>query len=303
LPYYICHDRIPVKAKDGRVIFAGNKDSNELWVPIIEKAYAKLHGCYKALIGGYTHFGLADLTGYCPRLLVLRKGYLGFSEAYDPEDLWKTLMRYKKTGCLMGCSIQPNPKEKKQAEAEAGDGLYYGHAYSLLDLGEINYIDPKTNTKARLLKLRNPWGRAEWEGAYSDNSPERDDESPEGKALNAIILDRFQQKDSNEEIVVDPNDGTFFISFTDWLKYYTSVFIAMKLPEGPPAGRWVGKRVQGKWSSESGGNRDMGTWLTNPAIKLEFLIPNKQKDDHRLVFVGLYIKDSRLTLGGDCKNR
>ena len=61
--FVVVDDRIPVRAKDGRVVFAGCSDPNELWVPLIEKAYAKLHGCYKALIGGYSHYGLADLTG------------------------------------------------------------------------------------------------------------------------------------------------------------------------------------------------------------------------------------------------
>jgi hypothetical protein len=61
--FFVCvDDRIPVKAKNGRVVFGNCRDGNELWVPIIEKAYAKLHGSYKALIGGYSHYGLADLT-------------------------------------------------------------------------------------------------------------------------------------------------------------------------------------------------------------------------------------------------
>lgn len=286
--FVVVDDRIPVKAKDGRVIFAENKDANELWVPIIEKAYAKLHGCYKALIGGFTHYGLADLTGYCPRLLVLKEGYLGFAEKYEEDELWNTLMRYKRNGFLMGCSIQPNPKEKRHAEAEAGQGLYFGHAYSLLDLGEIDRVDPATKKKVRLLKLRNPWGRGEWDGAYSDDSKERHDDDE--KILKVFV---------NEEITIEKNDGTFFIPFQDWLKYYTSVFVAMKMPQGDGSQRrWMSRRTQGQWSADSGGNREMGTWLTNPKVKLEFG-EKGPKEDYRLVFVGLYIKDSRLTLGGD----
>lgn len=49
-------------------------------MPLIEKAYAKLHGCYKALIGGYVHNAIADLTGFPPELLVLKKGHAGFIE-------------------------------------------------------------------------------------------------------------------------------------------------------------------------------------------------------------------------------
>jgi hypothetical protein len=37
LMYVVIDDRIPVKAKDGRVVFASCCDPNELWVPLIEK--------------------------------------------------------------------------------------------------------------------------------------------------------------------------------------------------------------------------------------------------------------------------
>lgn len=93
LRYVIIDDRIPVFANSGKVVFAQCKDPNELWVPLIEKAYAKLHGCYKALIGGYVHFGLADMTGFAPRLVGIQPGHMGYSDAFTSDQLWKMLRR------------------------------------------------------------------------------------------------------------------------------------------------------------------------------------------------------------------
>lgn len=58
LRFVIIDDQIPVFASSGKVVFGQCKDQNELWVPLVEKAYAKLHGCYKALIGFISHINV-----------------------------------------------------------------------------------------------------------------------------------------------------------------------------------------------------------------------------------------------------
>ena len=77
-------------------IFAHGKDPSELWVPLLEKAYAKLHGSYEALDGGSVSAALVDLTG-------------GVGESIDMTDedvrfeigdgtFWKRLKRYNSKG-------------------------------------------------------------------------------------------------------------------------------------------------------------------------------------------------------------
>ena len=45
------------------LVFAKCVNEEELWVPLIEKAYAKLFGCYEALKAGNIDEGLVDMTG------------------------------------------------------------------------------------------------------------------------------------------------------------------------------------------------------------------------------------------------
>ena len=40
-------------------------------MPLIEKAYAKVHGCYEALISGYIDDGLTDMTGFVSEKMYL----------------------------------------------------------------------------------------------------------------------------------------------------------------------------------------------------------------------------------------
>jgi hypothetical protein len=61
--YVIIDERLPVYIASKKLIFGKCRESNELWVPLIEKAYAKLHGCYETLISGFIDDGLSELTG------------------------------------------------------------------------------------------------------------------------------------------------------------------------------------------------------------------------------------------------
>jgi hypothetical protein len=212
---------------------------------------------------------------------------VGFTEEYTPEEIWKILNQYKQWGCLMGCSIQPPTSQAGRAEAEADGGLFSGHAYSLLDVGEINLDD---SSSLQLLKLRNPWGRGEWNGKFSDRSEEREKYDIEIKRI-------FQPSDGqgHEVVEIDASDGCFFMTLTDWLDRFTSIFVGLKLPPS-----WSAKRCKGEWKAQSGGNREMATWSLNPRIRLR-LTPKMGSvgEEYKQVFVGLYIHDTRLTMGAD----
>jgi len=86
-------------------------------------------------------------------------------------------------------------------EERATDGVVKGHAYSWLAVNEFEH----KGKIVKLLKLRNPWGRHEWKGAWSDKSSEW---TPELDAM----LDH-----TNED------DGTFFIPYDDVIYKYANI--------------------------------------------------------------------------------
>ena len=65
--------------KGGQVlIYAKAGTSDETWVPLIEKAYAKLYGCYAHTEGGQTREAIEDLTGCVSPYSIFR--------TYSPPD-------------------------------------------------------------------------------------------------------------------------------------------------------------------------------------------------------------------------
>lgn len=111
--YVIIDERVPVAIKDGQPIFGQCKDPHETWVAMIEKAYAKLHGCYGNLISGYIDEGVQELTGFQPEKILIRNEKTGcfphkmIEDHYGGKDgFWAFLMDRDNDGCLLGCSIK-----------------------------------------------------------------------------------------------------------------------------------------------------------------------------------------------------
>lgn len=83
----------------------------------------------------------------------------------DDAELWTILSKSDTLHNCMTCSV---PGEDVWTETSGtplgGPGLCAGHAYALIDCQTLS-------NGQRLCRLRNPWGRFEWTGAWSDNSP------------------------------------------------------------------------------------------------------------------------------------
>ena len=123
-------DYFPCTERGGPIFSRAN--GNELWVLLLEKAYAKLHGNYYALRAGFANEGMADLTG-------------SPTECYEFEDsetaalietgeLFKKMKEFDDAGYLISASTAGEDKFTEDREAEKPDdgGLIPGHAYSII---------------------------------------------------------------------------------------------------------------------------------------------------------------------------
>ncbi|KAH8696223.1 calpain-like protein [Talaromyces proteolyticus] len=199
--------------------FAQCSDDNETWLPLLEKAYAKAHGDYSAIEGGFVGEAIEDMTGGVTSEVLS-------TNILDKDKFWKEELMNVNKQFLFGCAtgmfanwLEPNYK----GPARDRKGISEGHSYSIMDAREVNGI--------RLLRVRNPWGRKEWSGRFSDGSEEW---TPE---LMNLLGHKFG------------NDGVFWISYDDLLKKYQH-FDRTRLfgPEWTVTQQWTSLHVP--WSAD-----------------------------------------------------
>ncbi|PHT29273.1 Calpain-type cysteine protease DEK1 [Capsicum baccatum] len=95
----VVDDWIPCESP-GKPAFATSRKGNEMWVSLLEKAYAKLHGSYEALEGGLVQDALVDLTGGAGEEIDMRSAEAQIDLASG--RLWSQLLRFKQEGFLLG---------------------------------------------------------------------------------------------------------------------------------------------------------------------------------------------------------
>ena len=201
-------DYIPCFYKGGPIFSRASGD--ELWVLLLEKAYAKLHGHYYSLRYGFTHHGLMDLTG-CPTKSI----NFGEEEDIDKDELYQTLKEYDDLGFLMTAETAGFDDATEGGGPSEASGLVPGHAYSLIAV--------KQHGDLRLLNIRNPWGTFEWDGDWGDESEKWTDEMKE--VFNPVF---------------DVNDGGFWMAWEDFIEKFSSINVCLVKP-------WEHMRLKGKF--------------------------------------------------------
>lgn len=273
-------DRLPVYKGRRELAFMHSKDATEFWSALLEKAYAKLHGCYAHLNGGTQAEAMEDVTG-------------GICESFElndkerPPDLYKRMEIYAKRCCLMGCCVTSEIIEQK-----LNNGLIGGHAYSVTGVQTVTY----NGRKQQLVRCRNPWGDAhEWIGPWSDRSSQWNGVSEQEKKQLAVEFSA---------------DGEFWMSFEDFVRNFTRLEVCHLGLESLEYNQEIrGKRrleesiFSGQWQKNlnaGGCINNRATYHTNPQFR--FTVEDPDPDDNELktmVIIGLMQKDVRRKVGAD----
>jgi hypothetical protein len=139
-------------------------------VPLVEKAYAKLHKRYWALTNGTVEDALHDLTGIYPeRMPIDNVKYTDISKLYDAMKILTLSGALIGTSLIFEDSSVNMAQQAKLKQAATIKGIQPGVYYSVLDCRECT-INEDTGESVKLVRVQNPWDDApEWNGPFSDD--------------------------------------------------------------------------------------------------------------------------------------
>lgn len=172
---------------------------DELWVLLLEKAYAKVHGNYFALKSGFSYHAMIDLSGCPTQHIKFSEDRTDWDEVEEEaEEIFQKMLDADADGYLMSASTPGKDKLTTGEGKKPKAGLVPGHAYSI--------IQAKEHDDIKLINIRNPWGKFEWDGDWSDKSD----------------LWTKEMKDVFKP-VLDDKDGSFWMSLQDFFPRFKSL--------------------------------------------------------------------------------
>ncbi|XP_068083720.1 calpain-9 [Anabrus simplex] len=241
-------DRLPTFR--GRLVYMHSTNPTEFWAALLEKAYAKLYGSYENLHAGSTTRALQDLTGGIVQSFGLSN--------QDRYLTFQVLNSAVPRSSLLIASINPEKDNKRQLRLR--NGLITQHAYSVTGLARVR--GPLGETP--LVRLRNPWGRGEWTGPWSERSWEWDGLSERDKELLSVRV---------------RNEGEFWMSFEDFARHFTHLDLVhigpddwMNEPALHSKQPWRAVLARRRWRSgynAGGGPNYTDTTAMNPQFHIQ----------------------------------
>ena len=186
----ITDDYIPCYPNGGPIFARGH--GNDVWVMLLQKAYAKAVGGYEYLKNIPFLAAVRDLTGVPCLSIVMQDS--NTKDMIKNDTLWSRMKSDYSSGFLLSLSTaadnnnndihndtrykrnidlrirKMNHSRHQQYIQAPSSSLRHGYTYVILKIKETKMGD-------RLVQLRNPWGDwncsngMEWTGKWSDDSP------------------------------------------------------------------------------------------------------------------------------------
>ncbi|XP_061828254.1 calpain-5-like [Nerophis lumbriciformis] len=282
----VIDDRLPTVK--GKLLYCHSNDANEFWSALAEKAYAKLAGSYEALDGGNTADALTDFTGGLSEPINL----IGTGVRTDEVkrgNLFERVLKVHSRGGLISSAVKVS--SVTEMEFKLPSGLVKGHAYAVTDVREVSLgrgmmsSSSSKGVKITLIRVRNPWGKGEWNGPWSDGSPEwKQVSKSEWEKLGVTVQD----------------DGEFWMTFDDFTDNFTDVILCRLINTSYMSihKTWEEEVVRGSWQhhdepmkNRAGGcTNNKGSFFQNP----QYMFNIKKEEDEALIC--LQQKDRKASL-------
>ena len=120
-------DNVPLWDSTSMTLFANIGEDKSLWAPLLEKAFAKMHGNYEALVGGFAPAAIYQLTG---------APFQTFKhEDLSKEEIWEKLEAADAAHDMITASSHADERGDKVNNA---DGIPYSHAYTVLGVNKLS---------------------------------------------------------------------------------------------------------------------------------------------------------------------
>ena len=178
----IVDDYLPIKINNKKICFSQSR-KKEIWICIIEKAWAKINGGYTNIIRGWMHHALQAFTGFHSEVFK--------HKVINSDDLWTKIIEAKNNNFIITCSTGKNVEEF---------GLVSKHAYSFYDCMEII----SKGIKVKLVLIKSVWNdkNINWKGDWGNESP-------------LWGIEEKKQVNYNNK-----KQDLFFMSFQDYYNYF-----------------------------------------------------------------------------------
>ena len=186
----IIDDFFPCNKKNNFPIFC-KPFKNEIWIMLLEKAWAKINNGYFNIDNGFSFNVFNSLTPFSSQIIY-------HNDLKKENELWFLIRKNDLKNNILTCIT------KKDDDIE-NFGLVSSHSFSIIKTCE-KIIKGK---KIKLIQIRNPWGKKEWNGKYSNYYLEK----------NPDIMKFF----NNEK----RDNGIFWIEYKDYVNFFDKTEICI----------------------------------------------------------------------------